>query len=92
MNKRRLAELLWLAWAIIAWNVVFDRVIVVAGRDYLAAARLAAASGGGHHVRMDDWMRPAITQGFWIATGVSTLILLVGFAVIRAAARRERSS
>ena len=34
----RLARALWIIWAIIVWNVVFDQVIVRAGRDYLVAA------------------------------------------------------
>jgi len=63
---------------------VFDHVIVVAGRAYIAAA--VAAANGGRYARMDDWMRPAITRGLWIATGSSALILLVGFAAIRYAA------
>jgi hypothetical protein len=72
---------LWIVWAILVWNVVFDHVIVVAGRAYIAAAVVAAH--GGRYARMDYWMRPAITRGLWIATGSSALILLVGFAAIR---------
>ena len=37
-----LARGLWIVWAIVVWNVVFDHVIVVAGREYLAAAIVAA--------------------------------------------------
>ena len=84
-DKKRIAQTLWIAWAIFAWNVVLDRVIVVAGREYLAAARLAAA---GVYPRMDDWMRPAVTRGFWTATAVSAAILIVGFAAIRLATRQ----
>jgi len=80
----RIARGLWIVWAILVWNVVFDHVIVVAGRAYIAAA--VAAANGGRYARMDDWMRPAITRGLWIATGSSALILLVGFAAIRYAA------
>ena len=65
---RRLARALWIAWAVIVWNVVFDHAIVVAGRDYIAAARRAAAAPAGPFASMDDWMRPAVTRGFWMAT------------------------
>ena len=41
--KVRLARALWIAWAVIVWNVVFDHVIVVAGRSYIHAAGSAAA-------------------------------------------------
>ena len=54
----RLARALWIIWAIIVWNVVFDQVIVRAGRDYLVAAGQASAK---HALRpdMDAYMRPA---------------------------------
>ena len=77
----RIAQALWVCWAVIVWNVVFDHVIVVAGRSYIGAAT-AAAKTSGHYVRMDDWMRPAVTEGLWTATASALLILLVGFALI----------
>jgi hypothetical protein len=78
----RIAKALWIVWAIVVWNVVFDHVIVVAGRAYLTAA-IGAAHGTGPYARMDDWMRPAIARGLWTATAASLVILLVGFAAIR---------
>ena len=83
-----MAAALWVAWAVVVWNVVFDRVIVVAGRSYVHAASLAAARGGPY-ARMDDWMRPAVRQGLWYATAAAAAILLVGFIALRAA--REHS-
>jgi hypothetical protein len=38
---------------------------------------------------MDDWMRPAVTRGFWIATACGTAILLAGLAAVDRAARRQ---
>jgi hypothetical protein len=87
-NVRDIARGLWIVWAILAWNVVFDHVIVVAGREYIAAAIVAANTSSGY-ARMDDWMRPAITRGLWMATGSSALILLVGFVAIRHATKDE---
>jgi hypothetical protein len=83
----RLARALWIAWAIIVWNVVFDHVIVVAGRSYIAAAGQAAAGDTAHPVNMDDWMRPAVTRALWIATAAGGAILLAGLASVRAAYR-----
>jgi len=85
----RIAAGLWFAWAVIVWNVVFDHVIVVAGRRYIAAA-LRAAAGPGPYARMDDWMRPALTRAFWTASAAAGLILVILLAVLtstRAAAR-----
>ena len=84
MSAARLARTLWMIWAVLVWNVVFDHVIVVAGRNYIAAAGRAAASRAGF-ANMDDWMRPAVTRGFWIATLAGGVILLVGLAAVRSA-------
>jgi hypothetical protein len=87
----RLARALWIVWAVIAWNVVFDQVIVRAGRDYLAAAGRASAT---HALRpnMDAYMRPAAERGVRIATAAGALILFVGLASLRAAARRHTTA
>ena len=82
----RIARALWMAWAVIVWNVVFDHVIVVAGRRYIGAAGRAAGAPAALPVNMDAWMRPAVTRGFWIATVSGAAILLVGFAAVRLAA------
>ena len=86
-TSARLARALWIAWAVIVWNVVFDHAIVVAGRDYIAAARRAAAAPAGPFVTMDDWMRPAVTRGFWIATAVGGAVLLAGIVAVSVSAR-----
>jgi hypothetical protein len=84
--KVRLARALWIAWAVIVWNVVFDHVIVVAGRSYIHAAGLAAGRSrpdGRSLVLMDDFMRPAVARGVWIASAAAGLILLTGIVTIR---------
>jgi hypothetical protein len=79
----RIARALWIAWAVIVWNVVFDRVIVVAGRSYITAARRAvAANPSGPLVNMDDWMRPAVTRGLWLATASAGAILVTGLVTV----------
>ena len=93
-SAARIARALWIAWAVIVWNVVFDRVIVVAGRSYIAAARQAAAGPAGRFANMDEWMRPAVTRGFWIATAVGGAIVLLGLAAAHSAeafARRDKT-
>ena len=83
----RLARALWIIWAVLLWNVVFDQVIVRAGRAYLVAAGQASAQ---HAVRpnMDAYMRPAAQRGVWIATAAGALILFTGLASVGAARRR----
>ena len=73
---------------------MFDHVIVVAGRSYIAAAGRAAA-GPGPFANMDEWMRPAVTRGFWIATASGAAVVLVGLVALRSAeafALREKTA
>jgi hypothetical protein len=86
-TSARLARALWIAWAVIVWNVVFDHAIVVAGRDYIAAARRAAAAPAGPLATMDDWMRPAVTRGFWMATAAGAAVLVAGVVAVSVSAR-----
>ena len=84
----RLARARWIAWAIVVWNVVFDRVIVVAGRNYVAAAALAAAADpSARPLNMDEWMEPAVTRGLWMATAAAGAILVIGVAAVSVARR-----
>jgi hypothetical protein len=104
----RVARALWMVWAVIVWNVVFDHVIVVAGRSYISAATRAANAPRPDarplpnppflhppflhppFLNMDDWMRPAVTRGLWIATAAGAAILLTGWVAVRVAARDEQ--
>ena len=85
----RVALALWIVWAFLAWNVIFDHVLVVAGREYIAAATRAAFSTTTPHryENMDAWMRPAVWRGLWIASLSAAAILVSGVGLVRAAAR-----
>ena len=86
----RIARALWVAWAVVVWNVVFDHVIVVAGRNYIAAADRAAAVTPHRYENMDTWMRPAVADGLWIATASALAIAGPGLLLVRAASRASR--
>jgi hypothetical protein len=92
MGSSRRAELvavaLWLALAVVVWNVVFDRVLVVAGRQYVHAAAIAARRSGPYP-RVDDWMRPAVSRATRAASGAAVLILAVGLVAIPLTLRRR---
>ena len=85
----RLARVLWIVWAVIVWNVVFDHVLVVAGREYIAAANRAAFAVPPHYENMDAWMRPAVTRALWTATASGGAIALAGFLMVRAFGARR---
>jgi hypothetical protein len=76
VTRKKWAIILWLALAFAVWNVVFDRVLVLAGRRYVYAAAVSA-NQTHTYLRIDDWMRPAITRGVWLASGAAALILVV---------------
>lgn len=84
----RIARALWIAWAVFAWNVIFDHAIVTAGRRYVAAAARAASSPRPIYENMDAWMRPAVTRGLWTASAAALLIAGSGLVLVGAAARR----
>ena len=84
VNRRRAAAWLWIIWAFVVWNLVFDLVIIEAGREYVRVAR-AAANGSGPYARIDDTMRPARSRALWLATASAGAILVVGFAALRRA-------
>jgi hypothetical protein len=90
VSRLSVAVALWIVWAIVVWNVVFDRVIVLAGRRYVYAAA-TAANGSLPYERIDDWMRAAVTRGLWMATGSASLVLIVGVVALRLATRRRGS-
>jgi hypothetical protein len=83
---RRAALALWIAWAVIAWNVILDQTIVLAGRDFVQAA---IASNNGPFPEVDAWMRPAAVRGVWLASAASAAILLTYFLVVRLCASRR---
>jgi hypothetical protein len=89
INRPRLAAWLWVLWAFVVWNLVFDRVIIEAGREYVRTA-LAAGEGGGPYAKIEDTMRPARTRALWLATASAGVILVVGFVALRRANRPNR--
>ena len=86
VDRRRAAFWLWIVLAFVVWNVVFDRVIVQAGRDYLDLAH-ASAAAHGPYLKIEDAMRPARSHALWWATGSALAILAAGMAAIRRASR-----
>ena len=85
--RQRAALALWTMFALVVWNVVFDHVIVVAGREFIAAAT-AAALKGGPYINLQAWMRPAAERAFLVATASAATVLVVGVAGVRLAAGR----
>jgi hypothetical protein len=90
INRPRLAAWLWIVWAFVVWNLVFDRVIIEAGREYVRLA-VAASADGGPYARIEDTMRPARSRALWLASASAGVILVVGFVALRRANRSSRT-
>jgi hypothetical protein len=84
--RRRVAVWLWVALAFVVWNVVFDQVIIDAGRHYIDIAN-ASAESNGPYLNIEDTMRPARSRALWLATGSAGALLLVAFIALRRAPR-----
>ena len=55
-----------MVFAFLVWNVIFDRILVLAGRRYSYDAAMAFRAG--HYLHIDDVMRPAIAHGVRVAS------------------------
>ena len=88
-RSARFAALLWLVLAFLVWNVVFDRILVLAGRRYSYAAAVSARNGQGY-VLINDWMRPAVRYGVKVATATAIVVAAIGLVGVALATRVER--
>ena len=82
------AVVLWLTFAFLVWNVIFDRILVLAGRRYSYDAVVQFRSTGTY-LRIDEVMRPAIAYGVRVASLIAVLIAVGAVLLIREAARRD---
>jgi hypothetical protein len=87
LGTPRAAVVLWIVFAIVVWNVVFDRILVVAGRQYVHAATLAARKSDTY-LRIDDAMRPARARALRAATVAALVVLAAGVMGTVVARRR----
>lgn len=94
MTRRHLtvlAVVLWLVLAFLVWNVIFDRMIVLAGRRYSHDAAVLYRTTG-RYLLINDVMRPAVAQATRVATAVAAAIVAVSMLLIRLAAKRASAS
>ena len=92
MTDRRkvlVAVVLWLLCAAVVWNVIFDRLVVLAGRRYSHDAYVVYRSTG-RYLLINDVMRPAIAHAARVASVVAGTIAAAALLAIRVAARARR--
>jgi ABC-type Fe3+ transport system permease subunit len=82
------ATVLWLVFAVLVWNVIFDRVIVLAGRRYSHDAAVLYRTSG-QYLHIDDVMQPAIAHGVRVASAAAVAVAVVALLLIRLANSHE---
>lgn len=84
MTPRRqiaVAVALWLTLAFVVWNVVFDRLIVLAGRRYSHDAAVTYRTTG-RYLLINDVMPSAISTSGRVATAAAVGISVLGLALV----------
>jgi len=85
---RRAAFLAWMACAVVIWIVVFDTIVVQAGRDYLTRQALCQ-QGRGPAVTIREVMDPAVSRAARTATVSGGAAGAAGILAAWAAARQR---
>lgn len=78
------AVVLWLVFAFLVWNVIFDRILVLAGRRYAHDAAVLFRTTG-QYLLIDQVMRPAIAHAVRVASISAGIVVVVALALIRIA-------
>jgi hypothetical protein len=85
---RRAARLAWAAFAVVVWNVVFDAIVIQAGRDYLTLQALHQ-QGRAPAVTIRGVMDPGVARAARTATLSGGAVGAAGLFVTWLAARRR---
>jgi hypothetical protein len=81
MKHRRRAVLLWLSFAFVTWNVVFDRGVANAALEF-TRQQIVRHQNGAPVVSIDAAFRPRVGHAALTASLYSGLVLACGAAVL----------
>jgi hypothetical protein len=81
MRRRRLAAALWLAFAFVTWNVVFDRGVADAARTF-TREQIERDQDGAALVPIEIGFSPKLRPAALRATAYAGVVLLCGAVVI----------
>lgn len=80
------AVIVWVVFAAVVWNVIFDQLLIIAGRRYSYDA-VVFYQTTHHYLRIDDVMRPAIAHAVRVSSLWSGALLAAGLVAVRFAVR-----
>jgi hypothetical protein len=81
-RRERMAVVLWLIVAVVAWNGLYDLLLARSTQNYLFRQALFQA-GRGPWIDMGGAMDVAVRDAIWIATLWAGILLLAGMLTIR---------
>ena len=85
-QKTRLAVALWLVLAVVVWNVIFDRIRVLADRRYVYDATMAVTRGQPF-LLINSVHPQAVQRGVRLASWAAGAIAVFGLVSVTVAAR-----
>ena len=90
MRARRAAAALWIAFAVTAWNVAFDRMVAVAGARFTRES-VERHQAGEPPITIDAGYRPEVGRAAVSASLASVAVLGLGLALskLRLPSRRQ---
>jgi hypothetical protein len=88
-RARRIALIVWAAFAFVTWNVVFDRQVYLAAVEF-TQQQIERYQRGEAVVSIDAAFSPRVGQAAWRASLGGGAVLAVG-AALAAFAGRDRS-
>ena len=87
-GMRRAALLAWAACAVVVWNVVFDAIVIQAGREYLTLQALHQ-QGKGPAVTIRGVMDRGVSRAVRTATASGGAVGVAGILAAWLAARQQ---
>ena len=90
MRSRRAQGVWWAVFALVTWNVVFDRQVAVAGSEF-ARDQILRYQQGQPTSRIEEAFSPRVTRAALVASGWAALVAAAGVIVLMRNARTTRT-
>ena len=81
MRSRRAQGVWWAVFALVTWNVVFDRQVAVAGSEF-ARDQILRYEQGQPTSRIEDAFTPRVAGAALVASGWAALVAAAGVMVM----------
>ncbi len=89
MIHRRVVIALWLVFAVVAWNVIFDRLVWTAATDF-TRDQVVRYQAGTPVTSIHDGFSPRVRIAAWQASLWTLPIVVAGVAAVLISFRRVR--